>query len=133
MGVGAVLIEDGRVLLIRRGKEPLKGHWSLPGGSVEAGETLQQALEREMREETGLAVQVGPLITAFDRIERRGAALVYHYVILDFLCRREAGEARAGSDAEAVAWAGPDELPAFDLHEKALEVIGAGFRLAATL
>jgi ADP-ribose pyrophosphatase YjhB (NUDIX family) len=128
--VGAVLIEGGRVLLIRRGKEPLKGRWSLPGGTVEAGETLQAALTREMLEETALTVRVGELITAFDRIERRADALLHHYVILDFLCRREAGEARAGSDAEAVAWATPEELPGYGLHEKALEVIQAGFRLS---
>ena len=130
VGVGAVLIEDGRVLLIRRGKQPLRGRWSLPGGTVEAGETLEQALEREMREETSLDVRVGPLITAFDRIERRDGQLVYHHVIVDFLCERVSGEARAGSDAHAVTWAAPEELPRYELTQKALEVVSEGFRLA---
>ena len=130
VGVGAVLIEDGRVLLIRRGKQPLRGRWSLPGGTVEAGETLEQALEREMREETSLDVRVGPLITAFDRIERRDGQLVYHHVIVDFLCERVSGEARAGSDACALAWAAPEELPRYELTPKALEVVSEGLRLA---
>lgn len=132
VGVGAVLIEGGRVLLIRRAKEPLRGRWSLPGGTVEAGETLEHALEREMREETSLAVRVGPLITAFDRIERRDGQLVYHHVIVDFLCERVSGEARAGSDASALAWAAPQELPGYELTQKALEVVSEGFRLAGT-
>jgi mutator protein MutT len=133
VGVGAVLIEDGRVLLIRRGKEPGRGLWSLPGGAVEAGETLEQALQREMREETLLDVRVGPLLLAFDRIEHAGDRLLYHYVILDFLCERVAGEARAASDAEALAWATPEELPRYRLAQKVLDVVGEGFRRASSL
>ena len=130
VGVGAVLIEDGRVLLIKRAKPPLLGHWSLPGGTVEAGESLEQALQREMREETQLDVRVGPLVAAFDRIEREDGRLLYHYVILDFLCERVAGEARAGSDAAAVAWAASHELAGYDLAPKALEVVTEGLRMA---
>lgn len=126
-----MLIERGRVLLIRRGKPPLRGRWSLPGGTVEAGETLRQALRREMREETALQVRVGALITAFDRILRRGGTLAYHYVIVDYLCRRRAGSARAGSDARELAWAKPSQLRRYALHPKALEVIRAGFRIAS--
>jgi mutator protein MutT len=125
-----VLIEAGRVLLIKRGKQPLRGRWSLPGGAVEAGETLEQALQREMREETLLEVRVGPLVAAFDRIEREGERLLYHHVILDFLCERVSGEAQAASDAEAVAWAAPRELSRYDLTAKALEVVREGFRMA---
>jgi mutator protein MutT len=132
VGVGAVLVEDGRVLLIKRGKEPLRGRWSLPGGTVEAGETLQQALLREMREETLLEVQVGPLVAAFDRIEHEQGRLLYHHVILDFLCERVSGQAQAASDAEAVAWARPDELERYELTAKALEVVREGFRMALT-
>ena len=131
VGVGAVLIEDGRVLLIQRGKEPGRGQWSLPGGTVEAGESLEQALKREMREETRLDVRVGPLVAAFDRIEREEGRLLYHYVILDYLCARVAGEARAGSDAAALAWAAPHELAGYRLTPKALEVVTEGLRLAA--
>jgi mutator protein MutT len=129
VGVGAVLIEAGRVLLIKRGKAPLLGHWSLPGGAVEAGETLEQALLREMREETLLEVRVGPLLSAFDRIEREGERLLYHYVILDFLCERVSGEAQAASDAAAVAWVAPEELQRYELTAKALEVVRDGFRM----
>lgn len=128
--MGAVLIEAGRVLLIKRGKQPLRGCWSLPGGTVEAGETLQQALQREMREETLLDVRVGPLLAAFDRIEREQGRLLYHHVILDFLCERVSGDARAGSDAEALAWAAPGELLSYGLTAKALDVVREGFRMA---
>jgi 8-oxo-dGTP diphosphatase len=133
VGVGAVLIDEGRVLLIRRGKDPGRGLWSLPGGTVEAGETLTQALQREMREETLLEVRVGPLLLAFDRIEQEGERVLYHYVILDFLCERVAGDARAASDAEALAWAAPEELERYQLADKVLEVVGEGFRRAASL
>lgn len=118
------------MLLIKRGKQPLRGRWSLPGGTVEAGETLQQALAREMREETLLEVRVGPLLAAFDRIESEHGRLLYHHVILDYLCERVSGEARAGSDAEALAWATPGELLGYELTAKALEVVREGFRMA---
>lgn len=133
VGVGGVVIDDGRVLLIRRGKDPGRGRWSLPGGTVEAGETLQQALVREMREETLLEVRVGPLLLAFDRIERAGERLLYHYVILDYLCQRLAGQARAASDAEALAWARPEELERYELAQTVLDVVAEGFRRAASL
>jgi ADP-ribose pyrophosphatase YjhB (NUDIX family) len=131
VGVGGVVVQDGRVLLIRRGKEPLKGRWSVPGGTVELGESLEDAVVRELREETGLEVRPVCLITAFDRIERRDGELLYHYVIVDFLCDRLAGTPCAGSDALAVALATPEELPAYALHPKALEVVLEGLRLAA--
>lgn len=123
VGVGGVVIHEGRVLLIRRGKEPLRGRWVIPGGTVELGETLEQALSREVAEETGLEVVPGELLTAFDRIQRDQGAVLYHYVILDYLCAYRSGEARAASDAEAVAWVSPEELPAYDLPEKLLEVV----------
>lgn len=128
VGVGAVLIHEGRVLLIRRGKEPLRGRWVVPGGTVEVGETLEQALVREVQEETGLVVKPMEVVTVFDRIERRGAAVLYHYVIVDYLCEYVSGTPRAASDAEAVALVAPDELPAYSLPEKALEVVLEGFR-----
>jgi 8-oxo-dGTP diphosphatase len=132
VGVGGVLVRGGKVLLIRRGKEPLRGRWVVPGGTVEPGETLQQALVREMREETGLEVAPEGLLTVLDAIHRDGGRLVYHYVILDYLCRYVSGEASAGSDAEALAWAGPDELDDFDLPPKAREVVEDAFaRVAA--
>jgi len=128
VGVGAVLIHEGRVLLIRRGKEPLRGRWVVPGGTVELGETLEEALVREIQEETGLLVRPRQVVAVFDRIQRVADRVDYHYVIVDYLCDYVAGEARAGSDAEAVALVAPADLPAYDLPEKALEVVLDGFR-----
>jgi len=127
VGVGAVLIHEGRVLLIRRGKEPLRGRWVVPGGTVELGETLEEALVREIQEETGLLVRPRQVVAVFDRIQRVADRVDYHYVIVDYLCDYVAGEARAGSDAEAVALVAPADLPAYDLPEKALEVVLDGF------
>ncbi|MGA9060889.1 MAG: NUDIX hydrolase [Terracidiphilus sp.] len=104
VGVGAVVVEEGRVLLVRRGSEPLKGHWTLPGGALEVGETLAQGVVREVREETGLDVEVVELIELLDRIHRKGERVRYHYVIADYLCRVTGGELRAASDADAVRW-----------------------------
>jgi 8-oxo-dGTP diphosphatase len=131
VGVGGVVVRDGRVLLIRRGKEPLLGRWVVPGGTVELGERLEEALVREMEEETGLRVQPIEVLTVFDRIERENGLVSYHYVIVDYLCRWLSGEARAASDALEVAWASPEELPRYDLPPKALEVVQDAFRRAA--
>jgi len=128
VGVGGVVVRDGRVLLIRRGKAPLYGRWVVPGGTVELGETLEAALVREMEEETGLRVEPLEILTVFDRIEREGERVLYHYVIVDFLCRWQSGEARAGSDALAVAWVRPEDLGGYDLPPKALEVVRDAFR-----
>lgn len=123
-----MVVEGERALLIRRGKEPLLGRWVIPGGTVELGETLEAALVREMIEETGLSVAPTEVLTVFDRIQREGEAVSYHYVIVDYLCRRLSGEARAGSDALEVAWASADELSGFDLPDKALAVVRQAFR-----
>jgi len=128
VGVGGVVVQDGRVLLIRRGKEPLRGRWTVPGGTVELGESLEEALVREMEEETALRVEPVEVLTVFDRIEREGDRVVYHYVIVDYLCRCREGEARAGSDALEAAWVAPEGLEAYDLPPKALEVVRQGFR-----
>jgi 8-oxo-dGTP diphosphatase len=112
VGVGAVVVHEGRVLLVRRGSEPLKGHWTLPGGVLEVGETLVEGVVREVREETGLLVEPLELVELVDRIHReagretgREAGRVrYHYVIADYLCRVTGGELRAASDADAVRW-----------------------------
>lgn len=133
VGVGGVLVHEGRVLLIRRGKEPLYGRWVVPGGTVELGEPLDEALVRELREETGLEVEPLELITVFDRIERDGDRVLFHYVIVDYLCRWISGEARAASDALEVAWAAPSELDRFDLPTKALEVVQDAFRRSGLL
>lgn len=133
VGVGGVVVADGRVLLIRRGKAPLLGRWSIPGGTVESGETLEQALVREMAEETGLDVVPVQLLTVFDRIDREGDRVVFHYVIVDYLCRclSAPATARAGSDALEVRWVGAEALEPLNLTTKALEVVREAFRLSS--
>lgn len=123
MGVGAVVIRDGCVLLIRRGKAPLRGRWVIPGGTVELGETLEDALVREIGEETGVRVRPREVATVFDRIERDEKGVVHHYVIVDYLCDDLGGGPHAGSDAEAAAFVAASDLPSYDLPEKALEVV----------
>ena len=123
-GIGAVILMDGGVVLIRRRHEPLAGHWSLPGGTLDLGETLQAAVAREALEETGLIVDVGPLVEVFDRILLDDEGKVrYHFVLVDYLCRRVSGELRAGSDATDVVVAKPDDLPNYRLAAKAFDVI----------
>ena len=110
VGVGAVIVNDGRVLLVRRGHEPLKGEWSLPGGAVEVGETLRTAVAREVREETGLDVDVGPIVEVLDRIRLDDEGRVrYHFVLIDYLCRPVGGSLACASDADEARWAVLDE------------------------
>lgn len=133
VGVGAVIVQNGRVLLIRRGSEPMKGRWSIPGGLVEVGETLIQATARECLEETGLQVEPVMLIELLDRIHREEARVRYHYVIADYLCRVTGGQPRAGSDASAVYWAEPAEWQvqsALNLDPVTARVIDAGWQLS---
>jgi ADP-ribose pyrophosphatase YjhB (NUDIX family) len=119
-----VIVHDGRVLLVKRKHEPLKGRWSLPGGAVEVGETLEHCLVREMAEETGLEVGIGPVIEVFDRITRDEAGrVVYHFVLVDYLCWPVGGELCAGSDVADAAFANPGDLHRYDLTEKAVSVI----------
>ena len=127
VAVGGIVIYDGGVVLIRRSKAPLLGEWSLPGGRLELGETLEQGLRRELREETGLEVEPLQLLTVLDRIDRDGEEIRYHYVIVDYLCERRGGELRAGSDASEVALVELADLPAYDLTREADQVVRDGF------
>jgi 8-oxo-dGTP diphosphatase len=104
VGVGGIVVHENKVLLVRRGTEPLKGQWSIPGGLIDVGETLREAVMREVREETGLEVEPIELIELLDRIHREDDRVRYHYVIADYLCRVEGGTLLAASDAEAVRW-----------------------------
>src|SRR5271157_1421443 len=127
VGVGAVVIEENRVLLIRRGTPPLLGEWSLPGGVLECGETLREAVKREAREETGLLVETAEMLGVYERVIRDDAGRVrYHYVLLDFLCRPAGGDLKAGSDAADVRWFTRDELPALNLAYDANDVVLKG-------
>jgi 8-oxo-dGTP diphosphatase len=127
VGVGAVVVRDGRALIVRRAREPRKGEWSLPGGMLDLGESLGDAARREVKEETGLDVQLGPIIETFDRVHRDAEGRIrYHFVIVDFVCWPDGGEAIAGSDAEAVAWVTAGEIDAYGVNAHAKEVILRG-------
>ena len=129
VGVGAIIIEDGRVVLVKRAHPPLQAEWSIPGGVLEVGELVRDAAIREAREETGLTVEPGELLGVYDRILRDPDQRVqYHYVLIDFLCRRVAGDLAAASDAAEVGWFTPDKLPGLNLAEDTLDVIQKGLR-----
>jgi len=135
VGVGGVIIENSRALLIRRGSEPLKGQWSIPGGTLELSESLHEGVVRELREETGLDVRVLELIEVFDRIfpeneapaKERPLKPRYHFVIVDYLCEKIAGKARAGTDVTDVAFVREDELENYGLTATATRVLKRAF------
>jgi len=128
IGVGSIIIEDDRVVLVKRTHPPIQGQWSIPGGVLEVGELVREAAIREAREETGLIVEPGELLGVFDRVLRDAERRVqYHYVLIDFLCRRVGGQFLAASDAAEVRWFTREELPALNLAEDTLEVIEKGF------
>lgn len=125
-----MVIANGRTLLIRRGHPPLEGEWSIPGGTLELGETLLDAVRRELAEETGIEVRVGELVEAFERIFPDGEGQPkYHFVILDYLCQAISGTARAGSDVTDVVWAAESELPRYSLTPTATRVIKKAFQM----
>jgi len=136
VGVGAVIVDDGRVLLVRRGTEPMLGKWTLPGGMLEVGESLTDGVIREVREETGLTVEPVELIELLDRIYREGDRVRYHYVIADYLCRVLGGALKAASDADAVRWVDRSEWnshSALRLDPVTVRVIEAGWQRAHAL
>jgi ADP-ribose pyrophosphatase YjhB (NUDIX family) len=122
VGVGGVVIHRNRVLLIRRGSEPLKGEWSIPGGLLEVGEELAEAARRELREETGLEVEPLAVLEVFDRIFRAGRRVRYHFVIVDFVCRLRGGKLQHGSDVLEARWVRREDLAQYNLTEKATSV-----------
>jgi 8-oxo-dGTP diphosphatase len=137
VGVGGVLIEKGKALLIKRGSEPLLGQWSIPGGTLELGETIVEGVARELLEETGIVVRVLDLIEVFERInpysppESRATEPRprFHFVIVDYLCEKLSGEAKAGGDAVDVVYVAEEELPQYQLTEAATRVLSKGFAM----
>jgi 8-oxo-dGTP diphosphatase len=135
VGVGAVILDAKRVLLVRRGQEPMKGEWSIPGGALELGETLEAAVRREVLEETGLEVEIGAIVEVLDKIVTENGRVRYHYVLIDFLCRILGGALRVGSDADDVRWVSDEELTSQGIYrlapatvaviEKAFGMVGA--------
>ena len=129
VGVGGIVIDRGRALLIRRRKEPLKGEWSIPGGMLELGEEIAAGVRRELKEETGLDVEPLECILVFDRIARDGARVKYHYVILDYLCRKKGGRLRPASDVVDARWVRREDLPEYHLTELANTIILHAFEM----
>ena len=127
VGVGAIIVEDSRVVLIKRAHPPLQHRWSIPGGVLEVGELVRDAAIREAHEETGLIVEPGDLLGIYDRILRdAGQRVQYHYVLIDSLCRCVGGELHAGGDAAEARWFTREELPALNLSADTLDVIEKG-------
>jgi len=124
VGVGAVVITDGKVLLVQRGSAPGKGLWAIPGGAVEVGETLQAAAEREILEETGVVIRAGEPIYAFDLIENdESGILKFHYVIIDLKADYISGVPIAADDAEDARWLAPEDLASFNVAPVTLELL----------
>jgi 8-oxo-dGTP diphosphatase len=131
VGVGGVIVQGGRAVIVRRGQEPRKGEWSLPGGLVELGESLIDATRREMKEETGLDVEVGALVEMFDRIHRDAEGRVrYHFVIVDYLCVPVGGTLVAGSDVDDARWVSAAELDRYVIDAHAAAVLRRGLLLS---
>ncbi|HEY1649076.1 MAG TPA: NUDIX hydrolase [Terracidiphilus sp.] len=136
VGVGAIVVENGRVLLVQRGREPLKVNWTLPGGVLEVGESLAAGVVREVLEETGLQVETVEFVELVDRIHREGSRVRYHYVIADYLCRVKGGTLQAASDADAARWVDRSEWAshsALALDPLTVRVIEKGWQRARAL
>jgi 8-oxo-dGTP diphosphatase len=137
VGIGGVIIDHGRTLLIRRGSEPLRGEWSIPGGTLELGETLEEGVARELLEETSISVRVLDLIEVFERIYAEDGTIAllvqkkprFHYVIVDYLCERIGGEPRAGSDVTDVVFAREEELARYHLTATATRILQKAFAM----
>jgi 8-oxo-dGTP diphosphatase len=131
LGVGALIFRDDRILLVERGKEPLKGYWSLPGGVVEVGETLEQAIRREVREETNLEIENLQILEIFERIMRDAQGRPeYHYVLIDYLCQARSGDPIPADDVAKVQWVRRNELTNYRITEGTPKVIEKGFEAA---
>lgn len=130
VGVGAVVVRDGRVLIVCRAHEPWQGEWTLPGGHLHLGESLFDAVRREVKEETGREAHPAAIVEMFERVHRDPHGRVrYHFVVVDFVCESPSGEAVALSDAEAVAWVTAAELDAYGVNPHAVAIVAKGLEL----
>lgn len=131
LGVGGIIFQGDRVLLVKRGKEPGLGRWSIPGGVVEVGETVTSAVQREMEEETGLQVEILSLVEVFERILPDGQGNIsYHYVILDFLCSIKGGRLTAGSDVTEAIFIPWLQVGSLGVPAETGKVIGKAYKMA---
>ena len=127
IGVGVAVFKDDRVLLIRRGKAPRAGSWSLPGGRQRLGEGVRDTAAREVREEAGLEIEVTALLDVLDSIHRDAeGTIAYHYTLVDFLAEWRTGQAQAGGDAAEVVWADPGDLARYELWRETVRIIELG-------
>ncbi len=123
VGVGAAVVDAGRILLARRGKEPGRGQWTFPGGAVELGESVKDAVRREVREETGLEIELERVLVVVDRIEHDAdGRVLYHFIIIDYVARPVGGSLQAGDDADGVLWADLADLDRMQMTEPAREI-----------
>lgn len=127
VAVGAIVWKEDRFLLIRRGQPPRKGGWSIPGGRQEAGETVHDAVHREIREEAGIEIDITGIAAVVDLIDRDDQDLKHHYTVIDMLAEWRSGEARAGDDAMDVAWVRLEEIADYQLPDLQIKVIGDAF------
>ena len=123
VAVGAIVWKQDRFLLIRRGTPPRQGGWSIPGGRQEAGETVHEAVHREIREEAGIDIDITGITAVVDLIDRDQSGIKHHYTVIDMLADWRSGEARAGDDATETAWVALEEIADYDLPELQIEVI----------
>ncbi len=124
IGVGALIVKDGRYLLIKRGKEPGKGKWSIPGGKVELGETLAEAIKREVLEECGIQIEIEKIFNIMDRILKdKDGKIKYHFVLIDYKAQYISGKARAYSDADDMKWVTAAEMSELDMNPETREII----------
>ena len=129
VAVGAIVFEKERVLLVRRGQPPAKGLWAIPGGKIELGETLQEAAEREIREETGINIRAGDPVFTFDMVDRDDIGRIrFHYVIVDLIADYIDGELRSGDDALEARWVSPEEMNKMNISTVTLKVLKQFFR-----